>query len=158
MPTDFNTSHAQRAIREFNIRNGDFFDNRLPNTLTPVIPLTPIVNLVRHLNKSNTGSTGIYTTPADKDFYLTSAYLSGTADATADNLSYTITATIDGVARDIIKIGKQTTTAGSEQVAQSFFFPIKIDRGTAISLTTTFTVGTTIMAATITGYLADTLA
>lgn len=134
----------------------DEIPSEISKTIWPVIDITPrkhrIANIVRDTGRSTTGTSTVYTTPTDQDFFLTSAFVSGTSDATADNTFFAILATIDGVSRNLLKIYKTTLTAASISIPISYIFPIKIDRGTNISITTSFSVGTSTVEGGITGY------
>lgn len=103
---------------------------------------------------TTTGSP-IYTTPADKDFFLTYINCAFTKDAANDNVIVSISAPMDGVNRAIIGIPTQTLTAGSYNQIITFPYPIKIDRSAAISLVMVFTVGTMSCYAVIGGYVLE---
>jgi hypothetical protein len=124
-------------------------------TIQPVVEIGPkFTTIARHVSSTTTGSSTIYTTPTDKDFYLTYAQLNITKDATSDNVNCNLLATLNAVRR-ILSINTQTTTAGSFNAANSFPYPIKIDRGTNITVNGTFTVGATTKEACIGGFILE---
>ena len=135
---------------------------KLPTEVIPTIQPVLIANPERivDINKSSfrtaTSIETLYTTPTDRDFYLTTAYLSNQSDATADNVTVVLNITLDdGSTDEIILLGKLTTTAFNKAISRSFDVPIKIKRGTTITFGTGFTAGTSITTAGITGYTVD---
>lgn len=158
MVNNYNTSISKRATDLLNVRDGTFFDNNLGNKIIPVIDINkPIVNVVVSASTATTGTATAYTTPTDKDFYLTGAVLSFQADATADNTSVFFTATINGVGTPIVNFRKLTTTATTQAIPITFSEPIKIDRNTNITYTSAFTVGACARSINLYGYISDTL-
>lgn len=83
----------------------------------------------------NSTSSTIYTTPTDRDFYLTSAQLSMIKDAGALSTYSAINCTINGDANvRLIRVIGLATTAQTESLSISFPAPVKVDRGTAITV------------------------
>ena len=112
-------------------------------------------NIVRRARAANAISSTIYTTPTDKDFYITSVSISNTKDVTATSVNSDVRATIDGVVQNIIELSYLTLTAQNMSSAQNFVCPIKVDRGTVISVnnnTNVANIGTT---GVITGYTVE---
>jgi hypothetical protein len=127
-----------------------------PNSIQPVIEVGPrFCQLIRASSRGTTGSSTIYTTPADKDFYITHAVLTLTKDATNDGTSLTLSASQGGLFSNILNIRTQTTTAGSFSQVISFPYPIKVDRNSAISYGMTFTAGSATFAANIGGFIIE---
>lgn len=95
------------------------------------------------LNRSTTAS-AITIMPAnvDNDVYITGITLGNLQDATSDNTSIGIVATVGGANRNIYLKRKTTLTAMSTVEFLSFSNPLKIDRNTPILLNLTFTAGT----------------
>ena len=129
----------------------------------PSIETNPLVvnisNIVRNLTRTTTGSGTIYTTPTDKDFYLVSASLSFIKDATCDQATGTsaaVNVVIDGTTVSTVSTSGLTLTAQSGEVSLSSGYPIKVDRGTTITIGGgAYTVGTLCRAATIQGFTLD---
>lgn len=151
-----NPSIAQWIQRIFNFKVTDSISSDVGKTIMPVIPILPVVNIVRGVSRSTTGDTTIFTTPTDRDFYLTSYLLDNMSDATADNTFVQFNFTVNGVVR-FIRLVKITTTASNKIVSGQFNPPILIDRGTGITVGTAFTVGASNTSAFITGYTIETL-
>lgn len=153
----YNTSLINNANRIFNPK-GEAPPMEVADIIMPTVDLGAgqFVDIVRHAQSAVTGGATIYTTPTDKDFYLTSIQLSSQSDATADNTSILVTANIEGVSRRLINVGKLTTTARVVDIFLDFAIPIKIDRGAIIAFANSFTVGASITNVSITGYTAET--
>lgn len=113
-----------------------------------VIPLTPVVNVIKNATAAST----LYTTPTNKDFYLTSASIS-MAKAVGDTgtvASITVFVDSPGSAQNLISLAGITLTAERDSIAVNYNPPIKIDRGTVIAFNTSGTFSST--RAHITGY------
>jgi len=125
--------------------------------IQPVLEAGPRYTYVlKHGNQTTSSSTyNLYTTPADKDFYLTFANLSLTKDAVSDNTQVYIQITQNGATILVAFIPTQTTTAGSWQIHCPFPYPIKVDRNTNILLAGTFTAGTFRRTGTIGGFILE---
>lgn len=106
-------------------------------------------------DSSTSGTSTIYTTPTDKDFFLTSISMSITKNATSDNTGLSLTSTIGGAAVALSKILTETLTASSFVVTREFPYPIKIDRGVAISATSAFTAGASSRSVQIGGFILE---
>ncbi len=102
---------------------------------------------------STTGSTTVYVTPADKDFYLCSATLSIIKDVVADTTNVNLRGTINGTVQEFLHINGITLTAGSGAVTISYPHPIKIDRSAVILFNFARTVGVVSVSASISGFL-----
>jgi hypothetical protein len=134
--------------------------DEIPKNVVPTIQ--PIFDVNRNITKimrsatsPTTGSTTIYSTPTDKDFYLTGIHLGYTADASADNTSVNMTAFIeDGTsAYTILRLPKTTLTATTENITFTPLYPLKINRGTVIQIQSTFTVGSCTRTGSICGFV-----
>jgi hypothetical protein len=136
------------------IQNGaDSVPQYLTNQVVPVFDIQPkITNFVTQTTSTATGDTTIFTTPTDKDFFITFATIANTANAASDSVVCSIGVTIGGATRRIMYLVKETTTAGSQNAEMCFTYPIKVDRGSIIRLTKAFTAGATTVNATIGGY------
>jgi hypothetical protein len=135
--------------------------NELAEKVVPVMETNPEllrkVNIVANINKTTTGSGTIYTTLANKQFYLTSAYGTYVKDAAADvgQTGYCLSmgGVIDGANIIILSLPSLALTAETEVISQTFNPPINVDRGSTISLGgATFTAGTMSRTCGITGY------
>jgi len=153
MARHYSPTIAERLNRIFGFRSGDAIDNEVEGTYA-VVPLTPTVNIVRHNSSSSSGNISLYTTPTDKDFYLTGILLSIVKDATCDVATGTINinTVINGATRRVADIAVLTTTAQSQSVVVSFPFPLKVDRNVAFTISGTFTVGNMSRTGVLQGY------
>lgn len=124
----------------------------------------PVINInPKHSRRCNitratsaTGSSGtIYTAPTDKDFFIVACSLSVCKDVTATSTNSDINVTIDGATNPILSIAGLTLTAQSESVSLCFNSPIKIDRGTSVTISNTTNVANIRTRGTITGYTTE---
>lgn len=95
---------------------------------------------------------------SDKDLYITSASIGIAKDVANDAITGAIAlnVTLNGVLSSLLSIPTLTLTAQSNTLSISFPNPIKVDRGTIISMTfPTFAAGLCSRRATITYYLDD---
>ena len=134
----------------------DKIPTQLADKVVPVMEVNPKMlrrcNLVKSQFASNSTSGTIFATPTDKDTFIVACCLSVIKDVTSTSAFSTITATIDGVAIDLLSIAGLTLTAQSESVAVSFPFPVKIDRGTNIIVTNSTNVANIRSRGNIIGY------
>lgn len=153
MTRHYNPTIAQNASRILNSKTSDFISDEVSN-LVAVLPIDSVCNIVRSNVRATSGSSTVFATPTDKDFYLVAANLSLSADAACDNTNCVMNVTIDGVLsnRDIIRIQKLSLTAINDTVSLHLTKPLKIDRGTNITINSTFTVGNAIFGGCIIGY------
>lgn len=135
---------------------------QIPRELAKQIQLTYEVNPKRIVtfNTSSTrntsGTTIVITTPTDRDFFLTSLQLSTQFNATADNTLISMNAVLKGgPTRAIIRLQKLSLTAYTGITTREFNPPVLLERGSDISMGSTFTVGSGITGASIMGYTTD---
>jgi len=148
------------TIRELRTAAGlsisEGFPQGLANQIVPVIELNPklfrLTNVLRDAASVSTGSTTIFTTSSDKDFFLTNVSLTTEANATADSVFTKMEVIQDGVTRVIALIRKLSLTAHSSSLVLQFNNPLKVDRGTAITITQSFTVGASTTGGLIAGF------
>jgi len=153
MAIHYNTA-TLKNLSDFWRLKGDALPSELIDDIQPVFDVTPPSTLCRSQTASNTGSAQtIYATPTDQDFYLTSASLSLIKDVTSTSTGTNIRVTIDGVARIILAIASITLTVQQAQMSQSFSNPIKVDRGTNITVEHSAGVANVLGVATIQGFL-----
>lgn len=101
---------------------------------------------------TSSGNTTIYTTPSDKDFYLTSLFYSYTKDAAHNGTSSSVIATTEGTARYLATKFHVTGVVENDFIVIEFPTPVKIDRGTTIYMSGTFGAGTMSRIGTISGF------
>lgn len=115
----------------------------------------PFCNIIRRGQSTTTGDINVFTTPTDKDFYIYGVTLGFSKNATCDVATGTATSLFivqDGISNAILSLPGITTTAERDSISISFPRPLKVDRGTSILCTGTFTAGVMARAVTIFGY------
>ena len=126
------------------------------NSIQPVIESGPRFTQVSvHNFNSATAALTVYTTPRDKDFYLTYADLSVTKDVVCDCVLSNLIITQGGTSRRLLNIDMQTVTAGSFGKSLNFSYPIKLDRSAVITLNGAFGAGTLTKTACIGGFILE---
>jgi len=116
------------------------FPNKLASSIVPVIDLTPDFHRFSNIVKNATATGTIYTTPSDRDFYLTACSVTISTNEVAGAASNTITITPkNGVASVILGVNAGvfsiTSVPTTNSNAISFPFPILLERGSAITAT-----------------------
>ena len=142
--------------------NTNIAPQSISGQVMPVIDINP--KNYRRANICKEGSTTgtsytIYTTPTDRDFYLTTIQFTYTKNATADlatNDTLGISLKVNGATQYPIYFSTLTLTAQSDSIAITFATPLKIDRGSVIQLVRgAITAGNVVMSGSITGYTVD---
>jgi len=137
----------------------DRIPNEIAEKVIPVMEVNPkllrTINIIKNVYGTATGNLTVYSVPSNKDFYLVGADISAQEDALSTNTATYIAATIDGAAVRILQLSKLTLTADSKNGSISFNTPIKIDRGTNITLSNSFGAGAAVKTCTIYGYVID---
>lgn len=149
----YNPSIVERAQRIFNTK-GDNLPDEVSGPVA-VIPIQPVSRIIKAAAASNTSIITPYTTPTDKDFYLTGVTLSFVKDAANDLAtgSLLVQTTVNGETVSVTGIAVLTLTAQQQTVRCEFNPPIKVDRNAAIQLpTATFTAGAMRRVLCINGY------
>lgn len=145
MVKHYNTSLADDANRILNTKAGDMLSSQVNPILQPTIPITRICDIIRSASVSASASTGtLFTTPSDKDFYLSLVSFNIIKDSTCDVASgnTNLRAVINGANTDLIAIPMLTLTAQETNVQVAFPIPFKVDKNTSITLVAnTFTAG-----------------
>jgi len=133
--------------------------SELGKTCVPVMDMTPnfhrIINIIKSEEVIDATSGIIYTTPTNKDFYLTNAILTIIKNATSTSVFSSLNIKVDGVIRGIIFIEETTLTAQSAQIVLNLNFPIKVDRGSDIIIAHGTNVSKIQGSATILGYTVE---
>ena len=141
------------------MQNVNATPKQLSPTISPVFEVGPkITTLTRSQTSTTTGSTTLYTTLTDKDFFITAASLSFMKDAACDVASgecCRIQFYQGGALRTVLGFASITATADSKAATISFKYPVKVDRNTAIAVTGTFTAGVFVRNAIIHGYILE---
>ena len=109
-------------------------------------------NVVVRANSSSTGTTTVYTTPTDREFYLTSICISFSATVANDQVLLYLSGVFGGVAIRLIDINLNTLTVQNQLYNKEYHTPVRLDKGTAILLVKAFTAGAGVYSCTICGY------
>jgi len=141
--------------------NTNLSPTSLANQVVPVININPKANrranIVRNINLTASGAGTIYTIPSDKDFFLCSIGVGLVKDVACDVATgrVVVVAVIDGATVQILGIPTITLTAQQSDVAINFSTPIKLDRGTQISITGTYAAGVMSRNAYVSGFTVE---
>lgn len=135
----------------------------LSTSVVPVININPkdyrnVTVIKTTSSTTSAASVIIYTTPTDKDFYLVGITNSFTKDATCDMANSTgyVNVLYDGVNSIFCRLSCLTLTAQDSNMNIDFNRPIKVDRGTNITLNyPTYTAGSAVKCASIYGYTVE---
>lgn len=114
---------------------------------------TRLINVVAFGNSANTTTTTIYTTPSDRDFFLTSANFAWAKDATATSQNFSLRSTVyGGGVTQILQGAGITLVAMNGQQGINFNPPLRLARGAAVTLNSSNAVANTNMNGTIMGF------
>ena len=134
----------------------DRIPSELAEKVVPVMEVNPKLlkelNIIKNTEAFNTTSATIYTTPSDKDFYLTGYALSVTKDAGSTSQKSWISCTINGATTIIVRIETINGQIDSGNLSHTFLYPIKIDKNTTITVNNSTAVASIQANATIYGY------
>jgi len=148
-----------RQVGGLSISEG--FPQELGSTIVPVVNVNPkayrTINIVKFAQGTATGNTVVYTTPTDRDFYLTNYVFSSSANATADSTFARLFVSTDEFPAGvyIAELAKQTLTEFAGTVSMAFPVPMKLKRGTNVIVYQEFTVGASNGSAAIQGYTVE---
>lgn len=129
--------------------------SELADKVIATMEVNPDMLRYAHIVKAGVATGGnviVYTTPTDRDFYLTNAFMSISKIATDsnDNTSLLINPIDDSSVVAICVLPGTTLTAQTSEISQTFKHPIKLKRGTDITIARNAGNGTG--CATIVGY------
>lgn len=155
-----NPQTIRELVQAANLQVGfDEIPSKLASSIVPVIDINSknfrICDIVVNAQASTAGTTTIYTTPSNKDFYLT-AIIVTSSPAVPTGMTLSADRGIKGVVNNqtttlvpgCIGVSNSFTTIPSQQ----FNYPIKLDRNTAITHLTDYTGGAVYISYTIVGY------
>lgn len=131
MARHYNPSIVSRASRILNSKNGDFLGDQVMGPMAVIDVNIPRINILRQVTSAST----IYTTPTDKDFFLTNLMMSGSKVATDSGTALSVTCVVGGATVTLSRFISATLTAFEQSaIMQWQSICLKIDRGTAITL------------------------
>jgi len=156
-----NKDVLDRIIKELGLQSlAEKLPLDLMTTIQPVLISNPerIVNVTRAIFKVTSGASTIFTTPTDRDFFLTYATLNVMADATADSTEYGMDIELaSGLGENVIEMNKLSLTAFQNSEGITFNPPVKLSRGSPIRIVQSFSVGASVIGGYIGGYTVDIL-
>lgn len=135
--------------------------DKAPNETSDKIVLTydytntKYANIVKFDSSTTTADLTLYTTPTDRDFYLTFAQISIVKNATDDGTNTNLNVTIGGASVTLMSIRGLTTTAQDQSLVSNFTVPIKLDRNSAIRVAHATTAGSIAKYGSIAGFIVD---
>lgn len=110
------------------------------------------------VTRITTGTSTIITTDANKDSFLTSALLSASADNISEGINYILSIVPLGkTAGVLLQLRKEPTTAFTGNQELTFNPPIQLERGSIITITQGFALGTSTVSGTVLGFERDPL-
>lgn len=138
----------------------DIIPSQLADKVVPTMEVNPKffrrTNIIKRAAATNATAATIYTTPADKEFFLTGASLSVIKDATSTSTSTYIQSTdSNGMTFEILDIPSITLTPQSETISVTLANPILLKKGQSITVNNSTNVANINTQAVIYGYLVD---
>lgn len=160
MATINNSDTIRRILDDAGIQTSiDDVPKELASKVVPVLISNPISEtVIKSGSSSTTGGFTIYTTPSNKDFYLTSIQFHVIKDVVCNMAtgSVTVLGVKEGrTAEALSRLGVITLTAQDDVVAVAFPNPIKLDRDSTISSTVSYAAGVMVRTVVLSGLLVD---
>ena len=152
-----NNTSISKQINDVFKPKGESMPSEVSDEVSLVYDITPMTEIVATAEATASTSATIYTTPADRDFFITGFSISHIRDGTATALYFGITAVINGSTTFLVKIPIRSLLAVTTPPFGYVILPkpLKIDRGTAISVVNDTNVAVVRSIATIYGYLTE---
>lgn len=164
-PEEFIVTKNNEINKALNlVTNLNANDTNLNTSINKKLRIQPVIDVSFPQNKycdvvANKGITQaqgtsglIYTTPVDRDFYLSALTLSMIKDATSTATTFGISVVVGGATLNVVTISGITLTADAKNTSVSFLIPIKIDRNTAINVVSSTAVANQRADAVIIGF------
>lgn len=154
-----NELSLRQICEDLKINWSEMPSQSLENGIKQVLVVNPDRKCLISVNngRTTTGTTTIYTLPADRDFYLNDCYLSFEKNAACDATGVLLRYTLENGETDDLFLSTLALTASSMQLSRSFPKGIKLKRGSTISLILNFTAGAMTASAGASGYVINTL-
>lgn len=138
----------------------DVIPTQLAEKVVPVMEVNPKllrrINVCKNATANNATSATIYTTPTDKDFFITCVILSVSKDVTSTSLASAVAGTLfTGETISFAGITTETLKSEAHQEVISYPIPIQLKRGTTITVTNTTNVANILTRGLIFGYTVD---
>lgn len=130
---------------------GDFLSEEVAGPVA-TIAIEPVARQLGSNNRATTGTSTVITAASDKDTYITGVQVSITADASSDSTTFLVQIVQNGATVRLAQYFKTTLTAYTCVDYINFSKPIKLDRGSIVTIQNTFTVGTSNIGCVLHGY------
>lgn len=156
-----NSNLTKELVAAAGLQQRDNIPNQIAEKVVPVINVNPwnnikIKNFASLGSLSNAQTFTWYTASSTKDTYITNYTLSFIKDATSTATDLRLNIVDENGATQIIgRFAGITLTADKQTISQTFAFPLKILRGSNITLTSDTNVANIIMRATMQGFEID---
>jgi hypothetical protein len=154
MTRHFNPSIVNRAQRILNSKGNDYLSDEVTGPVA-VIPLDHVARIAKFGSCEDATSGTVWTTPPDKDFYLTNAMLVMVKDALATTTEVSMRCQVDGVLTRIVAIPCIGLTAATHDLTVTFNPALKCDRNTVIQIITNSATAKVKAFGTIQGYVEE---
>lgn len=143
MVKHYNPSISARAARLLNSKGVEFLPDDVSGPVA-VIDINKPKMIVFATSSASSGAGTILTFPSDKDVFIDCIVLSSAQDASCDNVSTRLTGTAeDGAATVLADLSFVVLSAQNQAVTINYpYLGLKMKRGSTISVTKSFTVGT----------------
>lgn len=158
MATIYNSDLTKNLVEGARIAVArDNIPNQLAEKVVPVMEVNPkllrTLDVCKSATLNNATSANLITTPADMDFYLTSAAISFIKDATSTATTLNITYTDQfGTGQTALRVVCFTLTAENGQLAVTFPYPVKCARNSTIQITSDTNVANIRASGSISGF------
>ena len=135
----------------------DAVPQELASKVVPVLIANPgrFLNVVEYTAANNASTATIFTTPTGKDFYVTSISLSFIKDVNATSTYSDVRGIVGGRTLVFLRLPQITLTAQSHGTTLTLPFPMKMDRGSVLTVNNSAGVGEITATACITGYTVE---
>ena len=158
MVSNRNSALSEEVRDVFKLQqNVDGTISNIAGQIIPVVDVNPKhsrkITITKSVSSNATGSTTVYTTPTNQDFYLMGFSAGFIKDAACDNTSVILTSVVKGETVYLFRRDSITATADQAYNTVMFSYPMKIDRGTNIVLAGNKTAGVLAKDAIIWGYV-----
>lgn len=133
--------------------------SQIAEKVVPVMEVNPkllrTTNILSSYHATDSTSGTVYTTPANKDFYLTNVVLSLAKDVNATSVMSNVNVYVNEQIVNILAIMGTSVTAQYETTTLNLKLPLLIDRNTAINITNSTAIASISARATIFGYTVE---
>jgi len=137
----------------------DIIPNQLADKVVPVMEVNPKLLRTTNLFKagvlSDAVSATIFTASIDRETYIQDIWFSYKTDVNATATNFNVSAVIDGATQNLVIIRKNNLTAEKDSGFLSFDSPIKIDKGSIVTVTSDTNVASFRFSVCFTGFTVE---